>query len=768
MSTISRNQFTPTTKQLQIASLVIIWLGFWLRLHNLAGDSFWIDEILTVLKVRGGPSEFLNIRDHPPLMYALTSLTLRTLGETEFAARLPALAAGTLALPLTVLLGKVLRWPVAGLWAALLLAFSPVHVAYAQEARHYALLLAISLAAYILVFQALKLSRWSLWVAFALMTVLNLYNHYGAFVVLASQMLLISGWLLLRWRRRGLGRAWQIWRYPIVAGLLVVLLYLPWISRLQAVVDFNLGQDAATPTSGIAPLSEWARLLFYAFGLDRNWLPHALGMDRNWLPYVILFLVLIGLFVLVSRREWLNLALIVSALVVPLLLIQFLQVSRGVYARYVLYMLPFYLFTASVTVTALLERLFGYHYGRRAYLSASALSVALVILIAWPGVEAEYERVQEDWRGILDYLDGAAEDGAVLVGASMNYRNQFNLVSASLPYYLEKDDSDYEFLAANTFELDQAISLDGRQAPVWLIVSDWYLDLDNSNLEITPFKSALFVGYDATQSGTSLERAVALYQELVAEVDDPQQSCLFHEDLATILAAGGKSGPALEALDSLRSNCPGFEDRPRFAAATQAALTHQLGELVADGRESEAEVIAIRLLQYDRNDSSALDVLTEVDLLELQAAGRTVVDDKNTPESVKVVKFDMPNQGDAEDVLFVHPPASVKYRLQLPESPVELYTRLAMAPESWAWGGDGATFVVLVQTVDGDEKELLRHHIDSEAQRDGWHEVVISLSDYAGQDVILTLATEAGPAGDTTGDWAGWEMPRILRMPSPR
>ena len=114
------------------------------------------------------------------------------------------------------------------------------------------------------------------------------------------------------------------------------------------------------------------------------------------------------------------------------------------------------------------------------------------------------------------------------------------------------------------------------------------------------------------------------------------------------------------------------------------ALTHQLVELVALGRESEAEVTAIGLLQYDRNDSNALDVLTEVDLLQLLTAGRAVVDDENAPEPVKVVKFDMFGQVDA------------------------------------------------------------------------------------GQDVILTLATEAGPADDTSGDWAGWENPRIVRIPSPR
>jgi hypothetical protein len=33
------------------------------------------------------------------------------------------------------------------------------------------------------------------------------------------------------------------------------------------------------------------------------------------------------------------------------------------------------------------------------------------------------------------------------------------------------------------------------------------------------------------------------------------------------------------------------------------------------------------------------------------------------------------------------------------------------------------------------------------------------------QNIVLVLTTESGPAGDGTGDWAGWESPRLLWEP---
>lgn len=125
----------------------------------------------------------------------------------------------------------------------------------------------------------------------------------------------------------------------------------------------------------------------------------------------------------------------------------------------------------------------------------------------------------------------------------------------------------------------------------------------------------------------------------------------------------------------------------------------------------------------------------------------------------------MPQNGDWGDVLFVHSPAAVTYTLTLPDAPTTLHFRMAMAPESWVWGGDGSTFVVRVQPSDRLPVELFRQHIDNTPQNQGWHEAAVSLAPYAGKSITLTLTTEFGPAGNSVGDWAGWETPRIMWQP---
>ena len=46
----------------------------------------------------------------------------------------------------------------------------------------------------------------------------------------------------------------------------------------------------------------------------------------------------------------------------------------------------------------------------------------------------------------------------------------------------------------------------------------------------------------------------------------------------------------------------------------------------------------------------------------------------------------------------------------------------------------------------------------------GWHAVALPLDDFAGQTVTFSLRAESGPAGHGTGDWAGWDSPRVVRV----
>ena len=61
-------------------------------------------------------------------------------------------------------------------------------------------------------------------------------------------------------------------------------------------------------------------------------------------------------------------------------------------------------------------------------------------------------------------------------------------------------------------------------------------------------------------------------------------------------------------------------------------------------------------------------------------------------------------------------------------------------------------------------RELYRRHLGRDEAGRGWHAAELSLAEWAGRAVTLTLSTEVGPAGDGTADWAGWDAPRIVRV----
>jgi len=57
---------------------------------------------------------------------------------------------------------------------------------------------------------------------------------------------------------------------------------------------------------------------------------------------------------------------------------------------------------------------------------------------------------------------------------------------------------------------------------------------------------------------------------------------------------------------------------------------------------------------------------------------------------------------------------------------------------------------------------LYEQRISSDESDQRWHDVRVSLDEYASQTVLLMLLTDPGPSGYITGDWAGWDSPRIV------
>jgi mannosyltransferase len=134
---------TQSSKRTAPLLLAIIALGALLRFYHIGDKSLWIDEAFSLWMARQPPGEMLEwlvrIDQHPPLYYLLLHVWMR-LGDGEATVRALSALCSTLTIPLIYLLGHRLAGSKLGLLPALILAVSPFHVHFAQEARMYALL----------------------------------------------------------------------------------------------------------------------------------------------------------------------------------------------------------------------------------------------------------------------------------------------------------------------------------------------------------------------------------------------------------------------------------------------------------------------------------------------------------------------------------------------------------------------------------------------------------------------------------------------------
>jgi uncharacterized membrane protein len=123
---------------------IIIIVGLFLRVYNLASQSLWYDESATYVISSTGFTGVWNAMAsggefNPPLFYWMEYIVTYLLGATNLTLRLIPFIAGVLAIPAIYFLGKEIGDRKLGLISALFLAVSPWAVSYSQEARAYSL-----------------------------------------------------------------------------------------------------------------------------------------------------------------------------------------------------------------------------------------------------------------------------------------------------------------------------------------------------------------------------------------------------------------------------------------------------------------------------------------------------------------------------------------------------------------------------------------------------------------------------------------------------
>ena len=180
----------------------------------------------TLTPVAGGAADI-----HPLLYYITLNIWMSALGQGALAVRLWSVALGVVTVGLIAVLGRDLFDARTGLAAALVTALAPFHVQYSQEARMYALLGLLLVAA---TFCFVRGSRaldagtgWrrglGWWAAFGLLAGLAMYAQQ-----LAAFYLTALGVVPLLARRPG-------WMRGVLFGTVVaVVVYFPWLVNLPS------------------------------------------------------------------------------------------------------------------------------------------------------------------------------------------------------------------------------------------------------------------------------------------------------------------------------------------------------------------------------------------------------------------------------------------------------------------------------------------------------------------------------------------------------
>ena len=113
--------------------------------------------------------------------------------------------------------------------------------------------------------------------------------------------------------------------------------------------------------------------------------------------------------------------------------------------------------------------------------------------------------------------------------------------------------------------------------------------------------------------------------------------------------------------------------------------------------------------------------------------------------------------------LFIHPPSTVEFPPVRVLADSMLTFRFGVRDEAWDKPGDGVDFTVYVQGYGPRVKAFTRYADPKHEPNDRhWIDGRVPLRAFANQDIRITFATDPGPAGDTTHDWAVFAEPRIV------
>ncbi len=388
--------------------LALIALALALRLWHLGEQSLWLDEAATFTMSAGSLGDVLRTALEHPLDFPLERIILNPLTRyppDEFLFRLPAALWGVLGVALTYVLARQVWDREAALLAAGLLALSPYHIRYSQEARNYTSFLALHLLTLMALMRAVRRPTRSAWTLYALAAGITIYDHLYSFIILAWQWGLHALLALLAaWRREQIPNvSWRSLRAHLLALLGAGALFLPWVIYLSS--GSTVLQRLGT-ANGLFRAPESIRFDADLFLRMLSWFTANSGQA---VPALGLTLAGTAAALILSPPRLRRLAVLtIVYLAGTFLTVAVLSRFSNTYLAYrrLLFLQPLLFILLAGGCTASVQRVWGW-LTRRAQ-PAGVLAPALLVLaagLAWaPAIADHYASQKENWRDAVRVL----------------------------------------------------------------------------------------------------------------------------------------------------------------------------------------------------------------------------------------------------------------------------------------------------------------------------------------------------------------------------
>jgi uncharacterized membrane protein len=376
---------------------LITLLAAGLRIYKLGAWSFWIDEIYTINHAMAHFSTPQLILEHippnrnwVPVSVILTAQTLNVWGIHEWSARLTSAIIGILTIPILYVPTKRVFGSHVTLIAMLLLAVSPWHIFWSQNARFYTSLMLLYALASFLFYFGIEKNRPVYFVGFYILFYFALSERLlAAFILPTIFSYLIFLWLLRFDRPPGLNARNLL---ILLAPILFIVLYevLRYLMSGTSITTFFIADF------GEKQVEDPIRLL--------------LSIVYN-ISFPTMALGLVAGIYLLLKRNTVGLFLLLSALL-PVVLLVLLNPIAFTKDRYVFVTLTFWFILVAIALNELMSRTTGLGY-------LLTFGVLMVLLADSVSSNILYYHVnnghRRDWRAAFEMIKEKSQSDDMVV-----------------------------------------------------------------------------------------------------------------------------------------------------------------------------------------------------------------------------------------------------------------------------------------------------------------------------------------------------------------